>query len=100
MKEIFLIILFLILSSVFRPTFVDFQYYFLLDVIHISKLNFAILQLIGNVCALIGALLYKLWFKGVETRTMVGIGLLGSLISNILTYIFAMRWNIKYGISD
>jgi hypothetical protein len=52
------------------------------------------------VCALVGALLYKAWFKEVETRSMVAIGLLGSLISNLLTYFFAMRWNLKYGISD
>ena len=62
--------------------------------------TFAILQFIGNICALIGAILYNSHFKEVEVRTMVGAGLFGNFLSNLLTYFFAMRWNLKVGISD
>lgn len=81
MKEIGFLILFLLFSALFRPTFLDFQYFFLLDVIHISKLTFAILQLVGNICALGGALIYNKFFKDIEVRKMVAAGLLGYMLS-------------------
>ena len=45
-------------------------------------------------------MLYKSYFKEVETRTMIAVGLFGNLLSNLLTYFFAKRWNLAVGISD
>lgn len=100
LKEIYLLLLFIILSSLFRPSFGDFHYYFLLDTIKISKFTYASLMLIGNFCCLIGAVLFNTSFQRVETRTMVALGFVGTLVNNFLTYVFVMRWNLLWGISD
>ena len=100
MKEITLLLGFLLLSSLFKPTFQDFQYFFLLDVIHISKFTFAILQLVAFMSALGGALIYKAYFKDIEIRSMITIGLLGNIFSAFLNFCFAKRWNLALGLND
>jgi hypothetical protein len=47
MREIYQIVIFFLGKGVLNPSFEDFQYFFLLNVIHISKLMFAILVLVG-----------------------------------------------------
>ena len=71
MREIYLLIIFIISRALTVPKFDEFTYFFLLNVIGISKLMFAILVLIGNVSGIIGALIYKSFFRNIEVRWMV-----------------------------
>lgn len=47
MREIYFIIIFFIVKGILNPTFEEFSYFFLLNVIGISKFLFAFLVLIG-----------------------------------------------------
>lgn len=47
MREIYVLVIFFLVKGVLNPTFREFTYFFLLNVIHISKFMFALLELIG-----------------------------------------------------
>lgn len=47
MKEIYFVVLFFIIRGILNPTFEEFTYFFLLNVIGVSKFIFAVLVLIG-----------------------------------------------------
>lgn len=100
MREIYFIVIFFIAKGFLSPSFEDFSYYFLLDVIQISKLMFAILVLIGQICMIIGALIYKAFCRSIATRTMVMIAMIIFSTGAFLNYCFAKRWNLELGISD
>jgi len=59
MKEIYFLVIFFLALGILSPTFEDFMYFFYLNVIGISKLLFAALYLVGQVCHIVGALIYK-----------------------------------------
>ena len=47
MREIYFVIIFFISKSILIPTFEEFSYFFLLNIIGISKFVFALLVLLG-----------------------------------------------------
>lgn len=47
LREIYTVVIFFIAKGFLSPTFEDFEYYFLLDVVGISKLVYAITVLVG-----------------------------------------------------
>jgi len=47
MKEIYFLVIFFIAKGILSPSFEEFTYFFLMDVIHISKFTFALLVLLG-----------------------------------------------------
>jgi hypothetical protein len=47
MKEIYFVIIFFIIRGILNPSFEEFTYFFLLNVIGVSKFIFAVLVLIG-----------------------------------------------------
>jgi hypothetical protein len=61
---------------------------------------FAMLVLISQICHIVGALIYKAYFRQTDTRTMVLIAFIINVFSTFLTYCFAKRWNLQWGISD
>ena len=48
----------------------------------------------------IGALIYKAFCRGIETRTMVFVAMIITSIGIMLQFIFAKRWNLDIGVSD
>ena len=58
------------------------------------------LVLTGQLCHIVGALIYKAFCRNVDTRTMVFISLLTTILSNFLNFCFAKRWNKDWGIPD
>jgi Na+/melibiose symporter-like transporter len=100
MREIYCIVIFFIAKGVLNPSFEEFSYFFLLNVIGISKFMFALLVLIGQICHIIGALVYKSFFRSTDTRTMVLFAMISGVTSTFLNYCFAKRWNKEWGISD
>jgi hypothetical protein len=94
MREIYQIVIFFLARGILNPTFDEFQYFFLLDVIHISKLTFAMLVLVAQLCHVVGALIYKAFWRAVDTRWMVFWALVVKTIGLTLDYLFACRYNL------
>ena len=46
-KEIILVVLYFLLDGITNPSFGDFSYFFLMNVISISKFMFAMIALVG-----------------------------------------------------
>lgn len=100
MREIYQLVIFFIAKGIIVPSFEDFNYFFLLNVIGISKFVFSMLILIGQICHVIGALIYKAWCRNIDTRWMVFFAMCVGITSNFLNYSFAKRWNLEIGIPD
>lgn len=98
--EIYFILIFFILDGITNPSFSDFTYYFLMNVVGLSKVWFAMLTLIGQICMLIGVVIYELTLKSTEVRTILLINVILVIIGAWASYMFAMRWNLEMGISD
>ena len=99
-KEIYCVVIYFILDGLTNPSFSDFSYFFLLNVIGVSKFMFAMIVLIGQICSVIGVMLYEKFLKGVEVRTVLFWNVILAIIGTWLNYCFAMRWNLSWGISD
>lgn len=100
MREIYQLVIFFVLQALINPSFQEFSYFFLLNVIGVSKFMFSMLVLLGQICHIIGALIYKAFCRNVDTRIMVLLSMITSIISNFLNFCFAKRWNLNWGIPD
>lgn len=100
MREIYFIIIFFVVKGIINPTFEEFSYFFLMNIIGVSKFVFALLVLIGQICHLIGALIYRAFCRNVETRTMIIFAMCTGSLGSILNFCFAKRWNLEVGIDD
>jgi len=99
-REVYFVIIYFILDGFTNPQFTDFTYFFLLNVIGLSKFMFAMITLIGQVCSVIGVIIYALFLKKVETRWVLFWNVVINVVGTFLNYVFAMRWNLEMGISD
>lgn len=70
-REIYFLVIFFLVYALINPRFEEFSYFFLLNVVHITKFIFSLLVLIGQICNVIGALIYRAWCRDTETRWMV-----------------------------
>lgn len=52
------VLVFMLLNSIFMPSFGSFGYYFMLDVVQLSKFTIAMLGVLGFVCMFIGSALF------------------------------------------
>ena len=71
-----------------------------MNVIGVSKFMFAMITLIGQVCALIGVLIYENFLKESEVRTVIMFNVIFGILGAWFNYMLAMRWNLEMGISD
>ena len=99
-KEVYFIIIYFILDGFTNPSFADFSYFFLMNVVGISKFMFAMITLIGQVCSVIGVIIYGSFLRKVETRWVIFWNVIINIVGSFLNYCFAMRWNLQMGISD
>lgn len=100
MKEIYLVLCFFLVNGLLSPSFGQFSYFFMLNVAHISKFQFAMFGVISRACHVLGTVCYKTYFKDTETRTIIGYSTAISVVSSFVHLAFAMRWNLRIGISD
>mmetsp|Transcript_1696 Transcript_1696/g.2992 ORF Transcript_1696/g.2992 Transcript_1696/m.2992 type:complete len:173 (-) Transcript_1696:582-1100(-) len=70
-KEIYCVVIYFILDGLTNPSFADFSYFFLMNVIGVSKFMFAMITLIGQICSVIGVMLYEKFLKETEVRTVL-----------------------------
>ena len=69
MPEIYRTILFFILCAIFSPGFSEFMYFFQLDVVKLSKFQYAMFGVLGYASLTFGTLFYNLYLKEMEVRT-------------------------------
>ena len=69
--EIYCIVIYFVLDGLTSPSFNDFTYFFLMNVVGVSKFMFAMISLLGQVVAVIGVLIFNAFLKMVETRTLL-----------------------------
>lgn len=100
MKEIYFLVIFFLAKGVITPSFEEFSYFFLLNVIKISKFVFSLLVLIGQICHIVGALIYKAWCRNIDTRWMIFFAMVIGVLSSFLAFVFAKRWNLEWGVPD
>lgn len=99
-REIYLVVIYFLVDGVLNPSFDDYKYFFLMNVVGISKFWFAMIQLIGQVCSVIGVILYDCFLKLTEVRTVLLWYVVIGVVAAWLAYCFAMRWNLEIGIND
>lgn len=101
MKEpiFYRVIVYLLLTGLI-PSFGTFGYYFMLDVVQLSKFTVAILGVLGYACLMIGSSLYNYGFNKKEFRTLVVYNIMLTLCFAPMNLLFATRQNEAYGMSD
>lgn len=100
LREIYFLVIFFVAQGIICPSFEEFSYFFLLNVIKISKFVFALLVLLGQICHIIGALIYKAWCRNIDTRWMIFFAMLVGILGAFLNFAFSKRWNLDWGIPD
>lgn len=100
MKEIYMVLLFFLVNGFLSPSFGQFSYFFMLNVAHISKFQFAMFGVISRACHVLGTIYYKSYLKDTETRTIIFYSTAISVVSSFVHLAFAMRWNLRIGVSD
>lgn len=71
-----------------------------MDVIGVSPFMYSMLVLVGMICTMIGALIYKACFRATDTRLVVFFGQIIGIIGAFFSYVQAKRWNLEIGIDD
>ena len=100
MPEIYLVILFFLLNGLFSPDFGDFSYYFMLNTVKMSKFQYSMLGVIGQITSVFGTMYYEAQLKDIEVRTLLYWSTVVSVISSLAGWGFALRWNLLLGIND
>lgn len=100
MPEIYLVILFFVLNGLISPDFGDFSYYFMLNVVKISKFQYSMLGVVGSFTSVFGTMYYEKYLKDIEVRTVLYWSTCVSIVSSACSVIFAMRWNVYMHIND
>lgn len=94
------VILFMLLNALLIPSFGTFGYYFMLDIVLLSKTTIAMLGVLGYICLLAGSSLYQYGFHKLEFRTLSVYGIMLSLVFAPMSLLFVLRLNVYYGMPD
>lgn len=100
MREIYMVLLYFVLNGIMSPSFSQFSYFFMLNIAHVTKFQFAMFGVISKFCHILGTIYYKAYLKNVETRTVIFWSTIISVFSTFIHYAFAMRWNLAIGVND
>jgi len=93
-------IIYLFLYGLCVPSFSSFGYFFMLDVVELSKFTYSMLTVLGFFCLLIGSALYTKYFKEKEFRNLIIMEMVIGVIFAPFSYMFILRLNVQYGIPD
>lgn len=94
------VIIFMLLNGILIPSFGSFGYYFMLDIVHISKFTIAMLGVLGYICLMIGSSIYQKYFTRSEFRMLVIYNTILGLMFAPLNLLFVLRKNEEYGLPD
>lgn len=88
------------MKGVLVPSFGSFGYYFMMDVVKVSKFAYSMLSVLGFCCLLVGTQLFKTYFKDYEPRTLILFDAALTFVLAPLTFALIFRLNLEYGIPD
>ena len=83
MPEIYLVIVFFIINGLISPDFGDFSYYFMLNVCNVSKFQYSMLGVIGQVTSILGVQFYSDYLRDIEVRKIMYWSTACSVISSL-----------------
>lgn len=99
-REIYMVVFYFLVDGVTNPSFSDYSYFFLMNVIGVSKFMFSIITLIGQLCGIIGVVIYEAFLKRAEVRIIILWNVAIGVFAAWLAYCFSMRWNLEVDIND
>ena len=82
------------------PSFGSFGYYFMLDVVGVTKWTYSMLSVLGFICLLIGSQLFNKYFKEREYRYLIMCEAIVSILLAPPNFLLILRMNADYGIPD
>ena len=94
------VMIFLALTGLI-PSFGTFGYYFMLDVVHISKFTYSLLGVLGFFCLMVGSATYQhTGLSRKEFRTLILYDMAITYAFSPLGLMFVYRINESYGLPD
>ena len=99
-RPIYCVIIYLLITGILVPSFGSFSYFFMLDVVGISKFAYAMLTVLGYFTLLIGTSLFNRYFKEADYWKLIMCDSLIGMVLAPLSFIFVFRLNVAWGISD
>lgn len=100
MPEIYMTLLFYVLTAVTDPQYGIYWYYFKMNIVHFSNFQYAIINCFGYLSLLLGTIYYNKYLKEKEVRTLIGYAVYLSIFSAFMNLLWAKRVNLDLGISD
>jgi len=101
MPEINHILIFFIVGAFFSPDFSVFNYYFLMNTIGITQMQYSQIATASQVAGLLGAMIYQKWLMECNVRTIIKWSIVLNIVAGFVDYLFIIRvTKEKYGIED
>ena len=91
---------FMLLQGLCMPTFDDYQYFFVTQILGISKFEIGLLSMFVGVALLGFPMIYNNYYKDSEYRNFFLFSQIMSVFAFATQACQAMRWNVPLGISD
>ncbi len=98
--EYYSVIVYLTVTGFVVPSLGSFGYYFMMDVIGLSKFTYSMLTVLGFFGLLLGTQAYHKWFQEWEFRTLVFIEVAIDLFLAPIQFMLIFRLNVDWGIPD
>ena len=82
-----------------KLNFNEYLYFFKLEVSDITKFQYASLKIVGSVFLSIVVILYSIWMKHYETRTLLRLCLFVEVLGSLSDFAFTRQWYETLGVS-
>ena len=82
-----------------KTNYNEYMYYFKLEVADLTQFQYAMLTIVGTIFLTIGVMVYSIWLKHYETRTLLTITLMVQVVGSLFNIAFTRQWYLKLGIS-
>ena len=99
-REYYQLIMYLVIGGLLVPSFGSFGYFFMMDVVGVSKWTYSMLSVLGFICLLLGSQLFEKYFKEREYRYLIMCEALVTILIAPCNFMFVLRKNVDYGIPD
>lgn len=96
-RELYRSVLFFLILGAIIPSFSDYFYYYLIDEAGFSKMEYAMLGVLGSFCLFLGTIIYNLCLKEKSVRFMMVIACVTNLLGAGGTLLFLRQ--ITFGMS-
>ena len=100
MPEIYQILIYFILTGIITPDFSSFKYYFLLNTVKLSPLEYSYISILSQITGILGTMAYGHCLKHSEVRTITMWSMVLFCINGITDYLFVIGYFSLMGVSD